>query len=191
MHLIRLFPIALLVIGLAGPVFAFGLYVRQLENPNVSTCPVCNRPIMAGGIHETAVDTLDTEFGGGLEKRGIAFTREQGERSFLQVLVYRYQERLGGNFSVERPASVGFHAHLFDEGRLIKVSRYDETQQALSENVLRFFTFVKRGAKWVPASRLAAEGVDKALDELDSDIVAPRGPGQDTAQEQERPQETQ
>jgi hypothetical protein len=191
MHLIRLFCSALLIVGLAGTACAFGLYVEQLENAAVSTCPICGGAIMAGAIHETAVDTIDTDFGGGLEKRGIAFTRTPGERSYLRVLVYRYRERLGGNFSVERPASVGFHVHLFDEGRLIKLYRYDETQQALSENVFRFFTFLKRGGKWVPASRLAAEGVEKALDELDEDITAPRGPRQDVPAQRERPQDTQ
>jgi hypothetical protein len=190
MHLIRLFSFAVLFIGLAGEALAFGLYVERLANPNATTCPVCHRPIMAGGIHETAVDTLDTEFGGGLEQRGIKFTREPGEKSYLHVLVYRYQERLGGNFSVERPASVGFHAHLFDDGRLVKMYRYDETQQALSENVLGFFTFLKRGGKWVPVSRLAAEGVEKALDELDSDVTAPREVPQEVPQEQEGLQET-
>ncbi len=191
MRLTRTFFIAFLLVGLAGPAFAFGLYVRQLESANASTCPVCGRAIMAGGIHETALDTLDTEFGGGLERRGIPFTRDAGEKSYLQVLVYRYQERLGGNMSVERPASVGFHAHLFDEGRLIKMYRFDETQQALSENVLRFFTFLKRGAKWVPASRLAAEGADKALKELDDDITAPRQPRSAAPEQQETPQENQ
>ncbi len=190
MRLARLLCIAFIAAAIPVSAFAFGLYVDILENPNAVTCPVCHKPIMAGGIHETAQATLDTEFGAGLEKRGIKFTREKGERSYLEVFVYRYQERLGGNFSVERPASVGFHAHLYDGRQMIKMYRFDETQQALSENVFKFFTFLKRGARWVPASRLASEGADKALKELTGDIEA--SPQAETPEEQqEASQETQ
>jgi hypothetical protein len=90
------------------------------------------------------------------------------------VLVYRFQERRGGNFSVERPASVGYHVHLMAHGGLVKVFVFDETQQPLSDNVLRFFTFLRRGAKWITAEALAREGVDKALDSMEQNLPQAR-----------------
>lgn len=65
-----------------------------------------------------------------------------------------------------RPASVGFHVHLFEDGKLVDVFAFDETQQPLSENIFRFFTFVKRGGKWITAGELAREGIHKAVDSL-------------------------
>ena len=170
-------PVAIMLVAvlvLAGNAFPLGLYVERLLDMESNVCPVCHRVIVPGGIHENAESVLTTEFGGGLKERGISFTTDEGETQYLNVLVYRFQERRGGNFSVERPASVGYHVHLFDKAGLIKMFIFDETQQPLSENVFRFFTFLRRGMKWITAEALAREGVDKALDSLAEDLLPPR-----------------
>jgi hypothetical protein len=163
--------VLLLFVGLSGTASALGLYVERLEDTETNTCPVCHRTIVPGVVHENAEAILTTEFGGALLARGISFTTDEGEARYLNVLVYRFQERRGGNFSVERPASVGYHVHLFGPAGLTKVVVFDETQQALSENIFGFFTFLRRGAKWITAEALAREGVDKALDDLAEDLA--------------------
>ncbi len=61
----------------------------------------------------------------------------------------------------------------------MKVFAFDETQQPLSENVLRFFTFMKRKASWITAGELAREGVVKAVEQLEEDLkVDQAGTGQ-------------
>ncbi len=160
------FAAFLLAAGIAGPASAIGLYIERLGNPEAVECPFCHKAILAGGIHENAVATLATEFGGLLAERGIPYSAEKGQERYLHILVYRFQERQGGNFSVAKPASVGFHTHLYDQKSLVAVFVFDETQQPLSENVLRFPTFLKRGARWITASELAREGVHKALNAL-------------------------
>jgi hypothetical protein len=148
----------------AGQVFALGLYVERLQNPEASACPHCRKQITPGGIHENAENILSTQVGGYLAERGIPYTGEKGQASSLNVFVYRFQERQGGNFSVVRPASVGFHVHLYEGSSLVRVFAFDETQKPLSENVLGVFTFFKRGAKWITAGELAREGVHQAID---------------------------
>jgi hypothetical protein len=166
----RLMPVIcaglVLIAGTCGSASAIGLTVDRLDNPNAVECPQCHRAIVAGSIRESAETTLATEFGGSLAEKGIAHNQERGRSRRLDILVYRYQERQGGNFSVERAASVGFHAHFYEGDNLARVFVFDETQQPLSENVLRFFTFVRRGAKWITAAELAREGVQKAVDAL-------------------------
>lgn len=174
MRVIRPIAITVLVLlGLYGNASALGLYVERLEDAETNVCPICHRTIVPGAIHENAEAILTTEFGGGLLARGIPFTTDEGEARYLNVLVYRFQERRGGNFSVERPASVGYHVHLFGPAGLAKVVVFDETQQPLSENVFGFFTFLRRGAKWITAEALAREGVDKALDDLVPALARP------------------
>jgi hypothetical protein len=155
-----------ILVCLTGQAFAVGLYVERLENPQAYSCPYCRQHITAGGIHESAESTVTTEVGGYLAERGIPSTPEKGQTSFLNVFIYRFQERQGGNFSVIRPASVGFHIHLYEGSKLLRVFVFDETQQALSDNVLGIFTFFRRGAKWITAGELAREGARKGIDTL-------------------------
>jgi hypothetical protein len=154
----------LLIAGASASASAIGLYVEELNDPNAVVCPYCHKPIIAGSIHENAVTTLTTEFGGDLAEKGIAITYEKGQPRYLHVLVYRFQERQGGNFSVAKPASVGFHTHVYEENDLVRTFVFDETQQPLSDNVFRFFTFLRRGGKWITAAELGREGVHKAVD---------------------------
>ncbi len=79
--------------------------------------------------------------------------------------VYRFQERVGTSYSVDTPASVAFDVHMLrvaDQG-FIWSCRYDETQKALSDNLLDFSKFIKRGGAWVTARKLASLGLNKAL----------------------------
>ena len=160
----------LLLVSLPGSATDLGLYVERLNDPNVIRCPYCGRPIVAGKIHENAEGLIATEMGGSLNEKGIAYTQEKGQGKYLHVFIYRFQEREGGNFSVVRPASVGFHVHLYEGDKLSDVFVFDETQQPLSDNIFRFFTFLRRGAKWITAGELAREGIHKAIDALGNDL---------------------
>lgn len=147
------------------------LKVERLKDPGLVRCPVCNKGIVPGGVHENAELILSTEMGGYLDDKGIDHAGGPGAARSLNVLIYRFRERMGGNFAIERPASVGFHVHLLKENKVWRVFVFDETQQALSDNILRLGDFVKRGGKWVTAGELAREGVREAIDALYDDIV--------------------
>ena len=51
---------------------------------------------------------------------------------------------------MERPASVGSTSISLTE-RPREVFVFDETQQPLSENIFEFFTFLRRGGRWITA----------------------------------------
>jgi len=99
--------------------------------------------------------------------------RKIGERVNADAVLFgrvsRYRERSGRGWGSEQPASVAFNLFLVDTatGKRIWSARFDETQQALSENLLNVGKFVKRKTRFVRADELAREGVTKAVADLD------------------------
>jgi len=79
-----------------------------------------------------------------------------------QVLYWKELEG-GGN-----PASVVIDLFLLDvkAERVVSRYHYDETQKALSDNLLDMGKFVRRGGEWVPAEVLAKEGIEAGLREM-------------------------
>lgn len=85
----------------------------------------------------------------------------------LVPMVLKFQERLGSDNGVTRPASVTMDLFLIDvKNERITRSRFEETQVGLSENLLTASKFFKRGGKWITAGKLAREGLDEKLSEL-------------------------
>lgn len=82
--------------------------------------------------------------------------------------IVEFRERDGGEMGVIKPAKVLMDVFLVDTkgSQLISRSHYDETQAALSDNLLDTGKFISRGGKWVTASALAKEGMEKAVKEL-------------------------
>jgi hypothetical protein len=168
------FSTLLLLLSLAGFVTAeppaIDIYADRLNDTNLTACPYCTRPIRAGAIHQDAEALLIDELRQGLADSGVSYNLGRDDARAIQVFVFRFEERRGGNFAVERPASVGFHLHLLDRKRVIKVFHFDETQQPLSENILKFGLFLRRGAKWVTSRELAEEGILKGITVLQEDL---------------------
>ncbi|MCK5552425.1 MAG: hypothetical protein KAJ09_04710 [Deltaproteobacteria bacterium] len=79
--------------------------------------------------------------------------------------VFRYEERIGSAIAVERPASVSFAIHLVGvkEDRVLWRGFFQETQQPLSENILKFTAFLRRRGRWLTAKDLASVGMDEVL----------------------------
>jgi hypothetical protein len=79
--------------------------------------------------------------------------------------LFRFEERIGSNIGVEKPASVGFDVHLIRlrDGKMVWIGKFDETQQPLSENLLKMRAFVRRKASWLTAVELSSVGMDEML----------------------------
>jgi hypothetical protein len=78
-----------------------------------------------------------------------------------------WRERVGGPNGVESPASVALDFFLIDvKNERMNRARYEETQQALIDNLLTAGKFADRGGKWVTATRLASDGIEEKLMEL-------------------------
>lgn len=72
---------------------------------------------------------------------------------------------------MDKPASVSFHIHLIDKNNALRrVYVFEETQQALSQNILNIRKFLRRRARWLTVSELAEEGVYAGLEALKEDL---------------------
>ena len=85
----------------------------------------------------------------------------------LVCFLYRYHERVGTRYAAASPASVAFDLYLLrtQDGRVLWQGRFDETQRALSENLMDFDKFIKRKG-WISANDLALAGLDDLFDTL-------------------------
>jgi hypothetical protein len=82
--------------------------------------------------------------------------------------LYRFDERIGSSLGVDKPASVGYDLHLFrvKDGKLVWSGRSDETQQALTDDLLKIGAFLRRKAVWLKAEELASVGMDEILTDM-------------------------
>ena len=119
-------------------------------------------PEMVGGVYERVTaglfkaDLLEIlkKVGNELEADGIILGN-----------VYRFRERKGYEYSVEKPASVAFEIHLIrvSDGVIIWRGIFDKTQTSLMEDMLQISSFMKERGRWMTAKELAAEGMDEVL----------------------------
>lgn len=144
-----------------------GTLVERVQDGNVIRCPVCGRGITPGVVHTDAPAIVKEKLKTALTDRNVGYTdgTKKGQ-PYIHVLIYRFQERKGGNFAADKPASVAFHMHLMKDGVLGRVFVYSEEQKALTQNLFTIGKYLKRGGKWVTADELAEEGINAGLDEL-------------------------
>ena len=95
---------------------------------------------------------------------------EMGRRLNADAVVggtlFRFRQRVGGRYSAETPASVAFSLYLIRmaDGRVVWDGNFDETQQALSENLFKISSFFKRGGTWLSAEELARNGLEEVME---------------------------
>jgi len=100
-----------------------------------------------------------------IRSSSIELGRELGGEFLFLGFLFRFEERVGSSWGAERPASVAFDLHLFRlrDGREVWSARMDEVQRPLSENLLKFGSFLRRKARWLTAEELASVGMDERL----------------------------
>ncbi|MCX5817763.1 MAG: hypothetical protein NTX75_16240 [Proteobacteria bacterium] len=147
-----------------------GISIEKVESTEgIDRCKYCGRFIKNGNVHRDALAIVGKQLEEGLYARKIKFSGGKESDRYIHVYIYRFEERKGGNYSVEKPAGVGFHMHLFENNTLKQIFVFDEDQQALTENLFGIGKFFKRGGKWITAEALSKEGVEKGLDALVED----------------------
>ena len=95
----------------------------------------------------------------------IEMGRKLKADAIVSGTVFRFRQRVGTGYSVETPASVAFGIHLIrvGDGHLMWGGHADETQQPLSENLFKFFSFVKGGAAWLTAEELGSRELNEMM----------------------------
>lgn len=104
----------------------------------------------------------------------LAFWTKVGKEMGVDLLivpqVLDWHERAGSAAGVTTSAAVNMDYYLIDvreaDGALVSRSHFKEKQIGLSDNLMNFDTFLKRGAKWLTAQELAAEGIQKMIKEF-------------------------
>ena len=140
--------------------------VESKENEKIDTCKYCGKFINKGIIHSDAEKIVKEKLQQALTQRGIGYRDGKEKQTYISVLIYRFQERKGGNFAVDKPAGVGFHMHLMEGTVVGRTFVFDEEQKALSQDILSIGKFFKRGGKWITVDKLAEEGINKGTDYL-------------------------
>jgi hypothetical protein len=87
--------------------------------------------------------------------------------------VSRYRERVGFDYAAQTPAAVAFILNFVDENtkQVVWTAKFAREQKALSQNILDLPNFVSHGARWVRAHDIAVEGINGALDNLQSKLT--------------------
>jgi hypothetical protein len=86
----------------------------------------------------------------------------------LTGYIFRWREREGTDYGVNRPASVAFNLHLISpsEGTVLWTAKFDKTQRSLSENIFDLSMFVKSKGRWMTAEKLAMLGLQDMLTKM-------------------------
>jgi len=91
--------------------------------------------------------------------------REFGATAILIGEVSRYRERAGESYGATSASSVAFNATLYTAPAVQRVwsSQFDETQRALSENIVNARRYPGGGMRWLTAAELAQWGAESAV----------------------------
>lgn len=133
-------------------------------------CPYCGRVIKTGPIQRDAEETVLRQVEDALSQNDIPFTDDKDSNRRLNIFIYRYAERKGGNYAVEKPAGVGLHMHLYENNALKRVFMFDEDQEALMDNLLSIGKFLRRGGRWITVEALSEEAIEKGIETLSEDL---------------------
>ena len=184
-----------LALGCSAP---FSTRLREPESPptlrKLVILPFANDPAPGGTVESDASSVVATRVLEALTQetdleiippeeaarvRGVAgeATGEELRHQFgidavLTGVVRRYVERSGGPGGSSRPAAVWFSLELrLPDGALLWSGTYDETQQALSDDLGSLGRAWQRGFRWVTAADLAGYGARQLARELAADTA--------------------
>ena len=118
-------------------------------------------PGQARGVYATLIDSDAEADVGAIEvfrSVGKAFQAD----GVMAGYIYRWEEREGGDYAVNRPASVAFDLYIIrpSDGAALWKAKFDKTQRSLSEDALDFSTFMGGQGRWMRAAKLAMIGLE-------------------------------
>jgi len=98
-----------------------------------------------------------------------SFGKDLDADAILYGKLYRFRERIGSPYAVKTPASVAFSLILVrvTDGAVLWRYSFDQTQEALTSNLLNWRFYKEQGMRWVTAEELAAYGLEQAVKELE------------------------
>jgi hypothetical protein len=108
-----------------------------------------------------------------LDQNALALGRKVAADGVIYGSVHLYRERVGFDYAAQEPASVAFTLRFVDEKsqQVVWTAKFAREQKALAQNILDLPNFVSHGARWVRAHDIAVEGINGALDNLQSKLT--------------------
>jgi hypothetical protein len=108
-----------------------------------------------------------------MDQNALAVGRKLAADGVIYGTVNRYRERVGFDYAAQSPAAVAFMLNFVDENskQVVWTAKFAHEQKALSQNILDLPNFVSHGARWVRAHDIAVEGINGALDNLQSKLT--------------------
>lgn len=156
---------SIIVVNSGYTIGDLGIVVEKMDGAGeVKKCNYCGKFMKVGNISKDAVVTFGNILRENLSARDVGYRTDYNKGNYVNLLLFRYEERVGGNLGVDKPAGVGFHMHLMENNVLKHVFTFDEDQQALSENLFNIGKFFRRGAKWLTAEELSRDAINQGLD---------------------------
>jgi hypothetical protein len=100
--------------------------------------------------------------------RARALGKAVGADAVLFGTVFRYSERVGGEYGAKEPAAVGFALQLVSvsSDKILWKGSFEQTQEPLSANLFNWWQFWKGGPKWFSAQEFTHIAADKLLGDL-------------------------
>jgi hypothetical protein len=100
--------------------------------------------------------------------RALALGKAVAADGVIFGTVSRFDERVGTEFGATQPASVAFDLALLETAtdQIIWRGQFAQTQEPLTSNLLRFWTFWKSGPRWISARELSRLGVEQLIDDM-------------------------
>jgi hypothetical protein len=108
-----------------------------------------------------------------LDQNALAFGHKVAADGVIYGAVNRYRERVGFDYAAQSAAAVAFVLKFVDENskQVVWTAKFAREQKALSQNILDLPNFVSHGARWVRAHDIAVEGINGAIDNLQSKLT--------------------
>lgn len=116
-------------------------------------------------VSEKQLDGLLADAAGGRLAQMKALGAKLDSNAVLDVTVTRFHDRDGSDLSVNSPASAAFELVLthVESGMVLWAASFDETQEALSSNLLSLGKVQSRGFKWITVEELVRQGMKERL----------------------------
>ncbi|MEK6201993.1 MAG: hypothetical protein N2A40_06190 [Desulfobulbaceae bacterium] len=116
-------------------------------------------------VTEGQLDALLTDAAGDRLSQMKTLGAKLDSNAVLDVTVTRFHDRDGSDLSVNSPASAAFEIVLthVESGKVLWAASFDETQEALSSNLLSLGKVKSRGFKWITVEDLVRQGLKERL----------------------------
>lgn len=160
---IAVMPASTLIEGQVAPVFfpeeKSALQGIEVMNEILSKELGGKNKIRFAGIGQ--ITSLETDGGESSLELAAMIGKGMDCNVVLETMVKRFDQRVGGRYSVESPAAVAFEMRLIsiEDGSILWTAKFDEVQKSVMENLLEWGKANTRGFVWVTAEELMQEGV--------------------------------